>query len=237
MNGGDESEKIHGYKSPLYTRRPVPGQETLPRPVQKKQTGVASDRQLTIAPHALSLYQFPGAFGQWYADLELVLTARDDNDLSSLSSLASGEIPVEFMAAFDSMELALGDKLDYAVKIIRTWETQERAARGEAEAIARLVTILRTFAAARERRVDGMKALIIRALEAARMRSWDGQTWKVWIQSSPQSVRFTGDVDALPDNLVRVTRSPDMDAAKKIIADGEIPDGFEVTQGQHLRIK
>ena len=45
----------------------------------------------------------------------------------------------------------MGEKLDWAVEIIRTWETQEAAARGEAEAISR--------------RADAMRQLIIRAMK------------------------------------------------------------------------
>ena len=188
----------------LYERGPIPGAVPVAPPTATP---------LAIAPHALALYQFPGAFSQWFAALDQALTAPDG------SELAAGEIPADLVTAFDGMELALSDKLDWAVKIIRTWETQEAAARGEAEAISRLVTTLRAFAAARERRADAMRGLIIRALESARMRSWEGPTWKTWIQANPRSVRWTGeiDVDKLPPELTRVTVMPDLGAAKKVI--------------------
>lgn len=145
----------------------------------------------------------------------------------------SGELSSEQLTALDQLTPDYEQKVRAYLALIRERKATAFAAHTESARFADL-------AATEERNAKTLSDRLQASLEQlglARYDLPDGQ--KVWIQRSPPSCRFDGDVASLPDRYKRVTVAPNITAVMdEFKATGDLPEGFDlVTDNFHLRIK
>lgn len=141
-----------------------------------------------------------------------------------------GEITPDIERALDGLTGKMSEKVESICKLRQNWLRSAESCEAEAD---RMKARAKSFRG----RADSIKAF----LHAAFVR-WDVHQLKVpaftvWRQKNPVSIRWTKDVAALPEEYRRVTVEPDLKKAKAALEAGEqLPDGFEIVQGEHLRI-
>ena len=142
-----------------------------------------------------------------------------------------GELNEDDLKAIDELTPRLDQKVDAYCALIREWEAAAKAKRNEVERLmVSAVTDENSAKRLRQRLQDCLKALNV--------GRYDTALFKAWRQKSPPSGRFEGDASKLPDELKRVTVTPDMTALMlRFKETGELVEGFTVTVNEHLRIK
>lgn len=163
----------------------------------------------------MKLYQFPTAFQEVYATI-------DEQD---------GEITDALAGLLDSLEMELADKVDACCKLIKQLGADAEAATAEAQRIADL-------ASSRKAKAAWLKDYLQANLEALKMQKFETTLFKVRVQkNSAPSITWTLDIDKLPAEFAKVETKPNLKAAGEVFKDtGELPEGFIVKHGSHLRI-
>jgi hypothetical protein len=166
--------------------------------------------------HDMKLYELT-------AELEAVIDALIEN---------GGELTPELEAELDALEGALAVKVERCALAIRQLEAQAESARVESRRLAEL-------AGMRARASDRLKAYTQEHMERADVRKVEGALATVWVQKNGRpSIRWTRPEDDLPEAFRRVRIEPDTQAAYDEWRVGaELPEGFEVEHGSHLRIR
>jgi chromosome segregation ATPase len=162
----------------------------------------------------LKLYELPGAFRA----LEDEIDRRD------------GELDENLEARLDELELTLEEKADAIAALVR-----------EAEAEAIGVKVEQDRLAARrqtaERRAARLKAYLHDTLVTLGRDKVQGQRFRLRVQrNGVPTIRWIRDLDELPESLKRITVTLDGTAAHDAYKAGQLPDGFDVSFGTHLRI-
>ena len=162
----------------------------------------------------LRLYELPLAFRA----LEEEIDSRD------------GELDDDLEARLDELELTLEEKADAIAALVREAEAESIAVKVEIDRLA----VRRQSA---ERRASRLKAYLHDTLVTLGRDKVQGSRFKLRVQRNSQpTIRWTRELDELPEPLKRITVSLDGHAAHEACKAGQLPDGFEVTQGTHLRI-
>lgn len=143
-----------------------------------------------------------------------------------------GELTPEIEARIDALELALDQK---AGRICRMIRNHDASARAYDEEIDRLKAHKQTHEITVKRLKDYLHTTMNR-LERIEIAAG---IFKVVLQNNSRpAIRWTGDVNDIPEPFKRVRVELDGDAAYNVVkGGGTLPDGFEVVRGQHVRIR
>lgn len=144
---------------------------------------------------------------------------------------AAGEITPEIEAELDALEEAFERKVEYIALLSREAKAEAAAVRQEEDRLA----ARRKAAENRERR---LKDYLHACMTLAEVERVEGDRAKVRIQANSQpSIAWLGDDDAIPEAYRVVSVRPDLSRARdEHKAGAELPEGFQVTQGSHVRI-
>lgn len=112
----------------------------------------------------------------------------------------------------------------------------EREADSQAKAIASRVSDLQARKARAERRKDMARGLMLRVMQAAGIQKAPLVEATVSVTKGRDSVEVT-DEAALPDNVVRVVRTPDKTLIKEALAAGEVPGARMVTGQPSISVR
>jgi hypothetical protein len=116
--------------------------------------------------------------------------------------------------------------------LLAEWDREAAARQAE---IDRLQKGIDARIANRER----LKGYMMVNLAALDMKAVETPRWKVARRASTPSVHLTGDVNDCPSEYIRVKTVVEADRSKALRCwrdTGKAPAGFEVRQGEHLRI-
>lgn len=159
-----------------------------------------------------------------------------DTDLAFLEDQlleAGGEITDDIAADLDELLDARDDKIESYIAVIRDFEAS-------AEAVAAEEKRLKARRTALQNAGKNMKRRLQASMEARGESEHRTRLGKVYLQRNPPSITVLCDVDELPDELVRVTKAPDMRAIKDALAEGQA-DLTQIAEQApatyHLRIR
>lgn len=143
---------------------------------------------------------------------------------------AGGEIPAHLLALLDEAEGEFKDKVERVALYVRSLTAHVQAVKTEE---ARLSGRRKALEGA----ADRLKKYLHGQLEAAGIPKVVGTLATARIQANPESIRWTDLPGAAPEKYQRISVSVDIAAVK---ADwkrtGELPAGFVIEKGSHLRI-
>ena len=123
-------------------------------------------------------------------------------------------------------------KLEAYCKVIKNLEADMDALKNE---VKRLTDKRKTL----EANVDRLKKAMFDSMKATGTEKVKGQLFTVAIQRNGGKLPIVVDVpvDELPDTLVKVVESPDLEAIGKLLEQGESPLAHYGERGESLRIK
>lgn len=152
-------------------------------------------------------------------------------ELGELISQAGGLTP-EIEERFAEWQAEFGEKVERVALYIQHLTRMAQAAEQEEHR-------LRDLKGSRLSAAAGLKEYLMRELERAGYRKVERDTVKVRIQkNSRPAIRWTEKNENLPGEFARIVVSPDTQKAYEAWKAGEsLPEGFEVEEGQHLRIQ
>lgn len=148
--------------------------------------------------------------------------------------LESEELDPEVLA--DTMEAVEGEyeiKLEGYCKVIKNLEGSVLALKSEAD---RLTTRRKSI----EKNIEALKLRMFESMKATGNTKVKGDLFTVSIQKNGGKAPVVVDVDTadLPDNLVRITEAPDIDAIRRYLDTvGESEYAHIGERGESLRIK
>lgn len=167
--------------------------------------------QATLTPR---LYELPGLYYE-------VGRAIDEAD---------GEVTPEIEGVLAALDATLEDKADGIASLAA--EADAEAAYFDAE-----LDRLRKRRDVATRRKESLKSYLHRTLMALGRDKVKGLRFTVRVQrNSAPSIRWTRDIDTLPEAFRRISVDVDGTAAREAWKEGALPDGFEAVVGTHLRI-
>jgi hypothetical protein len=163
----------------------------------------------------MKLYQIPIAFSH----LEQQLEASD------------GELSPEMEADLDKLEINLEQKINGLCGLIAHLQGESEVAKGEADRLDQL-------AFRRERTWRKLKEYLLKNLELLGRAGYETSLFKIRIcNNSRPSIRWDQEPDKIPAEFVRTIRELDGQAAyRHWQAYHQLPEGFVVELGRHLRI-
>jgi hypothetical protein len=164
----------------------------------------------------LRLYEIPAAL------------RRIEDEIMEAEGVMSPELEDQLNGVQEQFER----KAEYIALLVREAQAEAAAVKAEEDRLK----ALRTRA---ERRADGLKDYIYRCMLAGKIDRVDGERARIRIQkNSRPTIAWTRDVVELPDELRRVRVELDGQKAYELHKAGEeLPDGFIVDVGSHLRIQ
>lgn len=152
------------------------------------------------------------------------------DELRRVAEAEGGELPPDAEQRFDRLNLELADKADSIAALVREREAEARACRVEAERFS-------DRAASLENDAKRLKLYLQQHLAALGIDRLDTPRFKVYRQQNPLKVEWLGSGDP-PREFARVRIEPDLQLVKQALESGkELPEGFRVSRGEHLRIK
>lgn len=148
------------------------------------------------------------------------------------------EESVDDQCLLDTMEAVQGEyeiKLESYCKVIKNLEADAEALKNEAKRLTDKRKVL-------ENNVDRLKKAMFESMKATGTDKVKGQIFSVAIQRNggklPVVVADNVDLSKLPDELVKVVKSPDLDSIREWLETGNAVEGFTLGErGQSLRIK
>lgn len=157
-------------------------------------------------------------------------------DLMTLQEMLEGDLDDQCL--LDTLEAVQGEyeiKLESYCKVIKNLEADMDALKAEAK---RLTDKRKTL----ENNIDRLKKAMFDSMKATNTDKVKGTLFTVAIQRNggkvPVIVADDVDTSKLPDNLVKVVESPDLDAIRELLESGKTVEGFTLGQrGESLRIK
>jgi len=155
-------------------------------------------------------------------------------ELESILSENGGELTPELESRLDALLSQGKDKIEAAACVVREMDAHAEALRAEAKRLAdRAVSF--------DNQAERLKQRMVYAVDAAFGGKLKTDRFTIWAQNSAGGVQFEcADVSKLPDDLVKVTRSLNKDAAKELYKRGELPAEIlaaEYEGKRYLRIK
>lgn len=162
----------------------------------------------------MKLYELPEQYRAWE---QAVVDAGD-------------EVTEELAVAFDRLEATLQEKADAIGWMVRQAEADEQAFR----------ELSRDFAAkarAAAGRSASLKAYLMRVLRAMGLDGVKGRVFTVSIARAGSPAIRWASAGEIPDGFARVETRLDGEAAQQAYRLGVLPEGFEVTHSESLRIR
>lgn len=135
----------------------------------------------------------------------------------------------------DTLEAVQGEyeiKLEAYCKVIKNLEADAEALKTEAKRLTDKRKVL-------ENNIDRLKKAMFDSMKATNTDKVKGQLFTVAIQKNGGKLPVIVDVDVseLPDELVKVVESPDLEAIGKLLESGESMYAHYGERGESLRIK
>jgi hypothetical protein len=154
-------------------------------------------------------------------------------DLLALQEML--EDSVEEQVLLDTLEGVQGEyelKLEAYCKVIKNLEADMDALKAEAKRLTDKRKVL-------ENNVDRLKKAMFESMKATGTDKVKGQLFTVAIQKNGGKLPVIVDVptEELPDELVKVVESPDLEAIGKLLEQGDSPLAHFGERGESLRIK
>ena len=144
---------------------------------------------------------------------------------------AEGEITPEIEAELDGLEEAFNRKAEYIALL-------SREAKAEAAAVKQEEDRLRARRTAAEKREKRLKDYLQACMIGADVERIEGERAKIRRQRNGRpSITWHGEPEDAPEEYRRLTVTVDTQQAYDDLRDGaELPDGFEVIWGEHVRV-
>lgn len=135
----------------------------------------------------------------------------------------------------DTLEAVQGEyeaKIESYCKVIRNIEADIEAIKTETKRLSEKKKVL-------ENNIDRLKKAMFDSMKATNTNKVKGQIFTVAIQRNGGKLPVIVDVETseLPDELVKVVESPDLEAIAKLIDSGNTQYGHYGERGESLRIK
>lgn len=135
----------------------------------------------------------------------------------------------------DTLEAVQGEyeiKLESCCKVIKNLEADMEALKNEAKRLTDKRKVL-------ENNVDRLKKAMFDSMKATGTDKVKGQLFTVAIQKNGGKLPVIVDVDTseLPDELVKIIESPDLEAIGKLLESGNCKYAHYGERGESLRIK
>lgn len=138
----------------------------------------------------------------------------------------------------DTLEAVQGEfdyKLEQYAKVIKNLEADVDALKNEAKRLTDKRKVL-------ENNIARLKATMFDSMKATGTTKVKGQLFTIAIQKNggkiPVIMAEGTTTDHLPDQLVKVVESPDLDAIREVLEAGKVVEGFSLGErGESLRIK
>ena len=145
---------------------------------------------------------------------------------------ADGELTPELEAQLNAVEGDFHEKAENIAKFITV--LMRRADMVEAEMMR-----LSALKQSRRNAAAGLKVYLLKWMQAISRPTIETPLFKIWIQkNSRPSIKYDGDVHALPIKLQKVTTTFDSQAAYEMWkAEEVLPAEIQVDRGHHLRIR
>lgn len=136
---------------------------------------------------------------------------------------------VAVVAAMDSVDAALEEKLESTAKVIRNLEA-------EADGLEAEEKRLKARKAAVKNRIADIKGYVQQNLEAMGKDKVTSGIFKWSIQANAPSVNIL-DESLIPDDYWKIERMPMKTEIKKAIESGELTEGVELVRTKSLRLR
>lgn len=151
--------------------------------------------------------------------------------LQQLLDETGGEMTAEVEHLMAELEEETPNIIEWYVKLAKNFEADATCAQVEAARLRRLV-------ATNNAKHDKIEARIKDLIKKRNLGNVKTQIGSVWVQrNSVPTIKWDGDPENIPENLRRTFYELDTEAARDVLKNtGELPEGFVVTQGDHLRI-
>lgn len=138
----------------------------------------------------------------------------------------------------DTLEAVQGEydaKMEAYAKVIKNLEADMDALKTEAKRLTDKRKVL-------ENNVSRLKAAMFDSMKATGKTKAGGQLFTVAIQKNggvvPVIMAENADLSILPDQLVKVVESPNLEAIRELLVAGKVVEGFTLGErGESLRIK
>lgn len=142
---------------------------------------------------------------------------------------------IDDQCLLDTLEGVQGEyeiKLESYCKVIKNLEADMDALKSEAKRLTDKRKVL-------ENNVERLKKAMYDSMKATNTDKVKGQLFTVAIQRNGGKLPVIVDVETseLPDELVKITESPDLEAIAKLLEQGESPLAHFGERGESLRIK
>lgn len=141
-----------------------------------------------------------------------------------------GELTPEILAQLESLEGAFDQKIESL--LLRALQLQFEGGVAKLEAVR-----LAELAGVRERVAERIKTYVLECMEAAGRHKVETSRLRARIQqNSRPTIQWPGPIDVLPEAFKRTTVMLDGTKSYEAWKAGELPEGFVVDRGRHLRI-
>ena len=158
------------------------------------------------------------------------------SDLITLQELLEESVDDQLLQ--DTLEAVQGEydvKMESYAKVIKNLEADVDALKAEAKRLTDKRTVL-------ENNVKRLKKAMFDSMKATGKTKAGGQLFTVAIQKNggilPVIVADDVDLSILPDQLVKVEESPNLEAIRELLEAGKVVEGFTLGErGESLRIK
>ena len=156
------------------------------------------------------------------------------SDVLALQDLLENELEDEQMLldTLEGVQWEYEFKLEQYAKVVRNLEADAEALKNE---VTRLTNKRRVI----ENNVERLKSIMFDSMKATNTPKVKGNILSVAIQKNGGKLPVVVDVDTskLPDELVKVTEVPDLDAIRKALDAGDCKYAHYGERGESLRIK
>ena len=156
------------------------------------------------------------------------------SDILALQDMLENELDDEQMLldTLEGVQWEYEFKLEQYAKVIRNLEADAEALKNEVE---RLNNKRRTI----NNNIDRLKKYMFDSMKATNTPKVKGNILTVAIQKNGGKLPVVVDVDTadLPDDLVKITEAPDLDAIRKALDAGDCEYAHYAERGESLRIK
>lgn len=156
------------------------------------------------------------------------------SDILELQDMLENELDDEQMLldTLEGVQWEYNFKLEQYAKVIRNLEADVNAIKTE---VKRLTDKRRVL----EGNIDRLKKYMFDSMKATNTPKVKGTVLTVAIQKNGGKLPIILDVDTseLPDDLVKITESPDLEVIAKVLDAGESPLAHYGERGESLRIK
>lgn len=155
-------------------------------------------------------------------------------DVMQLQDMLENEVDDEQMLldTLEGVQWEYEFKLEQYAKVIRNLEADAEALKNEANKLTNKRRVI-------ENNIDRLKQYMFESMKATNTPKVKGNILTVAIQKNGGKLPVIVDVDTseLPDDLVKITEAPDLDAIRKALDAGDCTYAHYGERGESLRIK